>query len=119
MGMEVELRRLVDEGYDLLGALNWGDHLPFLRDFDLQRIRFRCTELVPKVNRFVGSIIAEHRADKSKEERANKDFVDVLLSLQGPDKLSDSNMVAVLWVSQKHKSNNKTRFYYVQNMLHF
>ncbi|MED6121056.1 hypothetical protein PIB30_026545, partial [Stylosanthes scabra] len=65
MGMEGELRGLVEEGYDLLGTLNWGDHLPFLRDFDFQRIRFRCTELVPKVNRFVGSIIDEHRTDKN------------------------------------------------------
>ncbi|XP_057743502.1 cytochrome P450 78A3-like [Arachis stenosperma] len=96
LGMEGELRGLVEEGYDLLGTLNWGDHLPFLRDFDFQRIRFRCTELVPKVNRFVGSIIDEHRTDKNRNS-ANKDFVDVLLSLQGPDKLSESDMIAVLW----------------------
>ena len=91
-----ELRGLVEEGYDLLGTLNWGDHLPWLAHFDAQRIRFRCCNLVPKVNRFVSRIIAQHRAQKTE---TNRDFVDVLLSLQGTDRLSDSDMIAVLWVS--------------------
>ncbi|KAK4267047.1 hypothetical protein QN277_023887 [Acacia crassicarpa] len=90
----VELGALVDEGYDLLGTLNWADHLPWLAGFDAQKIRFRCSQLVPKVNRFVSRIIANHRAHKN---QTNRDFVDVLLSLQGPDKLNDSDMIAVLW----------------------
>ncbi|KAK1548974.1 hypothetical protein Q3G72_004532 [Acer saccharum] len=89
-----ELRELVEEGYELLGMLNWTDHLPWLVDFDPQKIRFRCSKLVPKVNRFVGEIIAAHRAQNGEK---NMDFVHVLLSLQGPDKLSDSDMIAVLW----------------------
>jgi cytochrome P450 len=93
-----ELRALVDEGYDLLGTLNWTDHLPWLADFDPQKIRFRCSNLVPKVNRFVSRILAEHRAQAGNE---TPDFVDVLLSLQGHDKLSDSDMIAVLWVSKQ------------------
>ncbi|KAL2336246.1 hypothetical protein Fmac_010692 [Flemingia macrophylla] len=92
-GME-ELAGLVEQGYDLLGTLNWGDHIPFLKDFDLQKIRFTCSKLVPKVNRFVGSIIAHHQADIT---QTNRDFVHVLLSLQGSDKLSHSDMIAVLW----------------------
>ncbi|XP_059457873.1 cytochrome P450 78A3-like [Corylus avellana] len=89
-----ELQRLVGEGYELLGLLNWSDHLPWLADFDAQKIRFRCSELVPKVNLFVGRIITQHRAQNSEK---NRDFVDVLLSLQGPERLSDSDMIAVLW----------------------
>jgi cytochrome P450 len=92
-----ELQRLVGEGYELLGLLNWSDHLPWLADFDAQKIRFRCSQLVPKVNLFVSRIIAQHRAQNSTEK--NRDFVDVLLSLHGPERLSDSDMVAVLWVS--------------------
>ncbi|KAK4268911.1 hypothetical protein QN277_022138 [Acacia crassicarpa] len=91
-----ELSGLVEEGYDLLGTLNWGDHLPWLSDFDAQRIRFRCSKLVPKVNRFVAKILADHRAHDEKDQ-TNRDFVDVLLSLHGPDQLSDSDMIAVLW----------------------
>ncbi|KAE9595828.1 hypothetical protein Lal_00030577 [Lupinus albus] len=92
--MEEELSGLVEQGYDLLGTLNWGDHLPWLKDFDLQKIRFTCSKLVPKVNRFVGSIIADHRAHTT---QSNRDFVHVLLSLHGPDKLSDPDIIAVLW----------------------
>lgn len=95
-GMMDELRGLVDEGYDLLGMFNWGDHLPWLAHFDAQKIRFRCSNLVPKVNRFVRRIITQHQAKKTE---TNRDFVDVLLSLQGPDQLPDSDMIAILWVS--------------------
>ncbi|KAL2490273.1 Cytochrome [Abeliophyllum distichum] len=89
-----ELQKLVDEGYDLLGTMDWSDHLPWLADFDIQKIRFRCSNLVPKVNQFVGRIIDQHKAESGELCR---DFVDVLLSLQGPDKLSESDMIAVLW----------------------
>ncbi|KAG2720613.1 hypothetical protein I3760_02G043900 [Carya illinoinensis] len=91
-----ELQRMVGEGYELLGLLNWSDHLPWLADFDAQKIRFRCSKLVPKVNRFVGGIIAQHRDDRNGENNY-RDFVDVLLSLQGPERLSDTDMIAVLW----------------------
>jgi cytochrome P450 family 78 subfamily A len=95
-----ELRSLVDEGYDLLGVLNWSDHLPWLARFDLQGTRGRCDRLVPRVNRFVGGIIDEHRARNghSSAPPAVVDFTDVLLSLQGDDSLADSDMIAVLWV---------------------
>ncbi|KAL2893345.1 Cytochrome P450 78A3 [Bienertia sinuspersici] len=89
-----ELREMVGEGYDLLGMLNWGDHLSWLSDFDFQKTRFRCSKLVPRVNRFVGRIIAEHRDNPV---HSSPDFVDVLLSLSASDKLSDSDMIAVLW----------------------
>ncbi|CAL5087211.1 unnamed protein product [Urochloa decumbens] len=92
-----ELRSLVDEGYDLLGQLNWSDHLPWLARFDLQRTRARCDRLVPRVNRFVGGIIDEHRARLRSAPPAVMDFTDVLLSLEGDDRLSDSDMIAVLW----------------------
>ncbi|KAL7168479.1 hypothetical protein ACSBR2_038839 [Camellia fascicularis] len=80
-----ELSRLVEEGYELLGKLNWGDHLPWLAGLDLQKVGSRCSKLVPKVNRFVNRIISEHR-DRA-QALANQDFVDVLLSLHGPDKV--------------------------------
>ena len=92
-----ELRSLVDEGYDLLGVLNWSDHLPWLVRFDLQGTRARCARLVPRVNRFVGGIVDEHRA-RNAAPPAVVDFTDVLLSQQGSDRLSDADMIAVLWV---------------------
>ncbi|CAL9781284.1 unnamed protein product [Musa acuminata subsp. burmannicoides] len=95
-----ELRSLVEEGYELLGQLNWSDHLPMLTGLDLQRVRSRCSGLVRRVDRFVTPIIEEHRVARARDSEvapAPRDFVDVLLSLQGPDKLSDTDMVAVLW----------------------
>ncbi|KAM0934627.1 putative flavonoid 3',5'-hydroxylase [Dioscorea sansibarensis] len=97
-----ELRGLVDEAYELLGKFNWSDHLGFLSGFgfgfgfgfDPQGIRVRCNRLVPKVNLFVSKLIEEHRVCAPKPV---PDFVDVLLSLEDEDKLSNSDMVAVLW----------------------
>lgn len=95
-----ELGRLVEEGYELLGKLNWSDHLPWLAGLDLQKIRSRCSQLVPKVNRFVSRIIQQHRAH-SHAHHHPLDFVDVLLSLPASDNLSDHDMIAVLWVSNQ------------------
>ncbi|CAD5179915.1 unnamed protein product [Musa acuminata subsp. malaccensis] len=95
----VELDELVTEGYELLGKFNWSDHFPMLRWMDPQGIRKRCRRLVAKVNVFVGSIIEDHRRRRVAAEAVNGvgDFVDVLLDLEKEDRLSDSDMVAVLW----------------------
>ncbi|KAG6512022.1 cytochrome P450 78A9-like [Zingiber officinale] len=93
-----ELRNLVEEGYDLLGKLNWCDHLPVIAGLDLQRVRARSSELVGRVERFVTRIIEEHRVARAEDSvDSPRDFVDVLLSLQEPENLSDADMVAVLW----------------------
>ncbi|KAA0064774.1 hypothetical protein IC582_006014 [Cucumis melo] len=99
----LELEELVKEGYDLLGIFNWSDHFPLLGFLDLQGVRKRCRCLASKVNVFVGKIIEEHRMKREikefhqEEQEHNKDFVDVLLDLEKDDKLSDSDMIAVLW----------------------
>ncbi|RWW63450.1 hypothetical protein BHE74_00029368 [Ensete ventricosum] len=96
----MELERLVTEGYELLGAFNWSDHFPLLRWVDPQDIRKRCRRLVARVNVFVGSIIEEHRRRRFGGDLTNEagDFVDVLLDLEKEERLSDSDMVAVLWI---------------------
>jgi cytochrome P450 len=91
------LREMVDEGFQLLGAFNWADHLPWLRFLDPLRIHARCARLVPRVKSFVKNIIEEHRRSPRKESSVDSDFVDVLLSLQGEDKLDEDDMIAVLW----------------------
>lgn len=105
-----ELRGLVEEGYELLGKLNWSDHVPWLTALDLQKVRLRCSRLVPKVNRFVGRIISEHRDRRSRGQKSQLDFVDVLLSLEGPDKLGGSDMIAVLWVRKLNFLQNSYQF---------
>nr|AYM55646.1 cytochrome p450 [Croton stellatopilosus] len=97
-----ELEGLVSEGYELLGVFNWSDHFPLLGWLDLQGVRKRCRNLVAKVNVYVGKIIEEHRIKRREDtnqeaNNENGDFVDVLLDLEGENKLSDSDMIAVLW----------------------
>ncbi|KAL7215114.1 hypothetical protein ACSBR1_027310 [Camellia fascicularis] len=97
-----ELEGLVSEGYELLGIFNWSDHFPLLGLLDLQGVRKRCRELVSRVNVFVGKIIEEHRFKRAKNGGVvgggdDDDFVDVLLDLENDNKLSDSDMIVVLW----------------------
>ncbi|XP_015965785.1 cytochrome P450 78A5-like [Arachis duranensis] len=100
-GNGVMLEELVSEGYELLGVFNWNDHFPVLGWMDLQAVRRRCRCLASKVNVFVGKIIEDHRVKRiSGEYVAGEtvgDFVDVLLDLEKENKLTDSDMIAVLW----------------------
>ncbi|KAL4197683.1 hypothetical protein AMTRI_Chr04g252330 [Amborella trichopoda] len=95
-----ELKEMVREGFELLGAFNFSDYLPFLGWFyDPLRIVARSEMLVPRVQKLVRGIIAEHRQrhDGASTLADAADFVDVLLSLQGEEKLEENDMVAVLW----------------------
>jgi cytochrome P450 family 78 subfamily A len=92
---------MVTEGYDLLRTFNWADHLPLLKWLDLQGVRRRCNRFVQKVEVFVGKIIQEHRERRASGGVADEitgDFVDVLLGLEGDEKMSGSDMIAVLWI---------------------
>lgn len=95
-----ELQEIVREGFELLGAFNWSDYLPLLNYFyDPCHVKERCSALVPRVKKLVKKIIEEHDQTKmSKKITDNSDFVYVLLSLEGDEKLEEDDMVAVLWV---------------------
>ncbi|KAL1566014.1 cytochrome P450 78A7-like [Salvia divinorum] len=93
-----ELEEMVREGFELLGAFNWSDYVPWMTFFyDPRRISARCGALVPRVRKFVAGIIDEHRVNKRENVSYSDDFVDVLLSLDGDEKLDDDDMIAVLW----------------------
>ncbi|XP_068643221.1 cytochrome P450 78A7-like [Aristolochia californica] len=94
-----ELKEMVKEGFELLGAFNWSDFLPWLNWFhDPFGISKRCAALVPRVQKLVKGIIDEHKAKAfNKHEDGVFDFVDVLLSFDGAEKLEEDDMVAVLW----------------------
>jgi len=95
-----EVRDMVREGFDILGAFNWSDYVPWISFFyDPLRVRERCSVLAPRVKKFVKRILEEHRMMAPfKELSDDSDFVDVLLSLEGDDKLEDDDIIAVLWV---------------------
>lgn len=101
----IELEALVSEGYELLGIFNWSDHFPVLGWLDMQGVRRRCRDLVGRVNVYVGKIIEEHRLKRAADgvknpddDGSSGDFVDVLLDLEKENRLTDSDMIAVLWV---------------------
>ena len=95
-----ELQEIVREGFDILGAFNWSDYLPWLSYFyDPSRINERCSILVPRVKKIVDQIIEEHRINQSTKVADSSDFVDVLLTLDGDEMLNKEDMIAVLWVS--------------------
>lgn len=101
-GEGAELETLVKEGYELLGMFNWSDHLPLIGWLDFQGVRRRCRKLVARVSVYVTQIIEEHRERRENvagvsEGDQTSDFVDVLLDLE-EEKLSNSDMIAVLWV---------------------
>ncbi|GLJ07948.1 hypothetical protein SUGI_0078180 [Cryptomeria japonica] len=96
------LREMVEEGFELLGAFNWADHLLWLKFLDPLRIHSRCSSLVSRVRSFVRNIIQEHRIKNKANDTADSDFVDVLLSLIGEDKLDDEDMISVLWTRQHY-----------------
>lgn len=97
-----ELHEIVIEGFELLGAFNLSDHLPWLKYFfDPFCIQERCAALVPRVKKLIKQIIDEHQNKSSFKVSNNCGFIHVLLSLDGEEKLDENDMVAVLWVSKK------------------
>ncbi|TKY51484.1 cytochrome P450 family 78 protein [Spatholobus suberectus] len=94
-----EVRDMVREGFEILGAFNWSDYVPWISFFyDPFRIRERCSVLAPRVKKFVERVLEEHRMAPLRGLSDDSDFVDVLLSLEGDDKLRDDDIIAVLWV---------------------
>eukprot|EP01018_Ginkgo_biloba_P019502 Gb_13597 [translate_table: standard] len=96
----VQLQQMVSEGFELLGAFNWVDYVPLFKYLPTRdRIHQRCAKLVAQVKVFVQSIIDEHRLNHASACAVtnSSDFVDVLISLQRDEKISDADMIAVLW----------------------
>ncbi|XP_071716504.1 cytochrome P450 78A7-like [Rutidosis leptorrhynchoides] len=94
----LELQEMVREGFELLGAFNWSDHLPWLNYFyDPFRVKERCMALVPRITNFVKKIIDEHKLKGLGNTSESSDFVDVLLSLDSKEKPTEDDMVAILW----------------------
>lgn len=89
------LEAMIREGFDLLGGFNCADHLPFLRHLGFLRFTRRCRRLTKRVRAFVQPILDERRRLGHPPDSS---FVDVLLSLEGDQKLPDDDMISVLWV---------------------
>ncbi|KAL4202598.1 hypothetical protein AMTRI_Chr02g264440 [Amborella trichopoda] len=92
----LELREMVEEGYELLGRFDWCDHLPWLRPMDPLRIRHRSQGLSSRVREWIGRVVKRCTIEVDVESE-NPGFVHVLLSLSREEKLGDEDVIAVIW----------------------
>lgn len=96
LGSEGEvLGLMVREGYELISAFNLEDYFP-LGLLDFNGVKRRCLKLACRVNELLGQIIKVRENDVDFKKK--NDFLSVLLSLPDDEQLSQSDMVAVLWV---------------------
>ncbi|XP_028771971.1 cytochrome P450 78A5-like [Neltuma alba] len=93
-----ELGNMVEEGYGLIAEFNWEDFFP-LKFLDVKGVKRRCHKLAAKVSDLVGQIVKHRKADHNQnhQTQSNNDLLTALLSLPVEERLSDSDMVAILW----------------------
>nr|ALF95237.1 P450 [Plagiochasma appendiculatum] len=92
-------KSLIIDSFDTAGRLNLSDLVWCLRPFDVQGINRKWKTIRARCENLFGMIIEEHRQRRieGKTVRDDKDdFVDVLLSCQGDDKLTDKAIIGLL-----------------------
>lgn len=91
-----ELGVLVKQGYGLISEFNWADYFS-LGFMDFYGVKRRCHAVGIKVSAVVSEMIQKRR--NYGFSKGNDDFLSVLLSLPQEDQLTDTDLVAVLWVN--------------------
>lgn len=91
----------VKEAVVLIGALIVSDLVPLLDWLDLQGYDRRVKRVSKKLERVYRLIIDDHRRDLENESYAsmteeNKDFVHILLSLEGQEQLSEKSLMGLM-----------------------
>lgn len=76
-----DVKNLVREVLDLAGTFNVADYLPWLRMFDLQGLVRRLKKVSKSFDVVLEQIIRDHEQYSDKEEKGQKDFVDIFLAL--------------------------------------
>lgn len=99
-----ELGDMVREGYELIAMLNLEDYFP-LKFLDFHGVKRRCHKLAAKVGSVVGQIVEERKRDGGFVGK--NDFLSTLLSLPKEERLADSDMAAILWVSTLSKPHTQ------------
>ncbi|KAL2610657.1 hypothetical protein R1flu_029230 [Riccia fluitans] len=95
-----ELQELMEDMVAIAGKPNVGDIIPWLSWLDLQGLTKQFKKLHDKQEQMLRSILEDRKMAKktSANRLAVMDFVDVLLSLQGEDRLSDETIMATVSV---------------------
>ncbi|CAJ1951869.1 unnamed protein product [Sphenostylis stenocarpa] len=76
-----DLKNLVREVLNLAGTFNVADYLPWLRMFDLQGLVKRLKKVCKSFDIVLEQIIKDHEQYTDKEQKGQKDFVDIFLAL--------------------------------------
>ncbi|ONK77779.1 uncharacterized protein A4U43_C02F10440 [Asparagus officinalis] len=97
---------MVREGYELIGRLDLGDHFGVGGILDFYGVGRRCEGLAARVRVLFGRVVEERRRGG---ELAGDDFLSVLLGLPTDEGLSDSDVIAVLWVRDDIQSDRRSR----------
>ncbi|XP_008801841.3 cytochrome P450 78A5-like [Phoenix dactylifera] len=90
-----ELIEMVKEGYELIGKFNLEDYFSLGGLLDFFGVGRRCKHLSARVKALMGKIIGERRRQGDFSEQ--DDFLSLLLALPKEERLSDSDIIAVLW----------------------
>ncbi|KAI7749282.1 hypothetical protein M8C21_004273 [Ambrosia artemisiifolia] len=77
-----QFKDVIREVFEVSGASNPGDFIPFLRWMDFQGYEKRLLKLQKKCDRFSQNLIEEIRTKRSSERGNEKTFIDAMLSLQ-------------------------------------
>ncbi|KAK7364064.1 hypothetical protein VNO80_12418 [Phaseolus coccineus] len=77
-----DLKRLIQEVMNLVGAFNLADYMPWLGLFDPQGITKRLKKASKSFDEVLEQIIQDHESNPyDKDKKCNMDFVEILLSL--------------------------------------
>ncbi|KAL9324539.1 hypothetical protein ACSQ67_009396 [Phaseolus vulgaris] len=78
----LDLKKLIQEALNLVGAFNLADYIPWLRVFDLQALTKRLKKASKSLDKGFEQIIQDKESNPNdKDKKCNMDFVEVLLSL--------------------------------------
>ncbi|XP_050221514.1 cytochrome P450 CYP736A12-like [Mercurialis annua] len=75
------LRHLIKESLELVGAINIADYVPYIGALDLQGLTRRTKAYRKGMDRVLENIIDSHEKDDRWKTKEQKDFIDVLLAI--------------------------------------
>ncbi|KAH9330385.1 hypothetical protein KI387_002493, partial [Taxus chinensis] len=86
-----EMKRTIEESFVLHGAICIGDYIPWLKRFDLQGHEKAMKIVQRKLDSYLQRIVEKHRENESNKDEDQMDFIDVLISEEKDEVISDKD----------------------------
>lgn len=102
-GVISDMGDMVREGYELVGKFNLGDYYSTTQYqclwglLDFHGVGPRCQRLAARVREQFGRVMEERR--KVSDLHKRDDLLSYMLSMPQEERIEDSDVIAVLWVS--------------------